>query len=227
MCKLVDRHFTCSQVMSNSRVSGSATRGARASSGPNAGRVPSPDRRVSGQRAKRNTQWASGSAPGAGRAGRLRRRCAGIVRKRGGRNPRAAPRPRYRAREERARSQRESAARRSARLDCGLPAGLEPLRELAPAHQGQQFLRGPQRHGRSPGARAFQADFTQVQFRRGEVGVGGIMFVQRPHTRIAKQHATAPVGLQAVLVGINHNRVGLADLVERGAGFLPPDFRRG
>ena len=46
------------------------------------------------------------------------------------------------------------------------------------------------------------------------------MFVQRPHTRIAKQHAPAPVRLQAVLVGINDNRVGLADLVVCGAGFL-------
>ena len=46
------------------------------------------------------------------------------------------------------------------------------------------------------------------------------MSVQRPHTGIAKQDATAPVGLQAVLVGIDHNRVGLADLVEGGASFL-------
>ena len=46
------------------------------------------------------------------------------------------------------------------------------------------------------------------------------MFVQRPDTGIAKQHAPAPVRLQAMLVGINNNRVGLADLVVCGAGFL-------
>ena len=38
--------------------------------------------------------------------------------------------------------------------------------------------------------------------------------------RIAKQHASAPVGLQTMLVGINKNRVGLVDQVVRGAGFL-------
>ena len=44
------------------------------------------------------------------------------------------------------------------------------------------------------------------------------MLVDAAHARVAKQHATAAVGLQAVLVGIDDDGVSLVDAGESGAG---------
>ena len=40
------------------------------------------------------------------------------------------------------------------------------------------------------------------------------MLVKAPHRRVSKQNASAAVGLQAVLVGVDDNRIGLADRLE-------------
>ena len=56
----------------------------------------------------------------------------------------------------------------------------ETFGEFATFFQRQEFLRGPQRGGCGARARAFQADFAEMQFGGGEVGVGRIVFVERP-----------------------------------------------
>jgi len=46
------------------------------------------------------------------------------------------------------------------------------------------------------------------------------VLVQPPDCRIAKQHATATVGLQAMLVGVNHDGIGVLNLAEVSARFF-------
>ncbi len=66
------------------------------------------------------------------------------------------------------------------------------------------------RRGRSR-ARALQAYLAQVEFRGAEIGVGRIVLVQSADFGVVKQHAAAPIGLQSVLVRIDHNRVRFSD----------------
>ena len=142
-----------------------ATRGARVSSRPNAGRVPCRDR-------QRNRPASEGKyATGKRAKARCRPRLAAAVKMRcvqfgseaGGCGAR---RPDDDVQLRRKRHQPSGIGGEAlGEMDRGFPAGLQPGGELTPARQGQQFLGGPQRHGRGPGTRALQADFTQVQFR--------------------------------------------------------------
>ena len=115
--------------------------------------------------------------------------------------------------------QRWSFARRSRELHCCVARGFEHGGEFPSPYQRQQALRGPERYGGSAGARTFQADFAEMKIRRSEIGVGRIVFVDCADLRIAKQHAAAAVGLQAVLVRINDDGIGAANQVEAGARF--------
>src|SRR4051812_24692721 len=53
-----------------------------------------------------------------------------------------------------------------------------------------------------------------MEFRRTEVGVGRIMFVQTADAGIAKKNAAAAVGLQAVLVRIDDDGIGFGNFCE-------------
>src|SRR5580658_104013 len=65
-------------------------------------------------------------------------------------------------------------------LRC-LPASLQSLRKLAALFQGQKLLCSPQCDCRRSRPRTLQADFTEMQFRRAEVGVRRLVFVQTSH----------------------------------------------
>ncbi len=58
-----------------------------------------------------------------------------------------------------------------------------------------------------------------MQFGGGEVGIGRVVRVQLPDRRVAEQDAAAAVGLQAVFVRIDGERIDLIEAVESGAGF--------
>ena len=90
----------------------------------------------------------------------------------------------------------------------------QPPRELAALLERQQAHRRPERHGARARPRALEADLAQVQVGRAEVRVRRVVLVEPPDRRVAEEDAAAAVGLQAVLVRIDHDRVGLADAVE-------------
>ena len=96
---------------------------------------------------------------------------------------------------------------------CGA-AVVQHARELAAANQRQQPLRRPERDRRGAGPRAFEADLAEVQLLRTEIGVRRVVPVVDADRGIAKQHAAAAVGLQAVLVRIDDDRIDLVEAVE-------------
>ena len=90
-------------------------------------------------------------------------------------------------------------------------AASEAMGKRASRHRRQELLRGPQSHRRGTGPRTLQTDLAKVQLLGREVGVGRVVLVEASHRRVAKENASAAVGLQAVLVRINHDRIGLVD----------------
>ena len=107
---------------------------------------------------------------------------------------------------ERARRARSAAAR----------AAREVAAE-ARARQRQRAQRRPQRGGGRAGARALEADLAEVQVVRGEVRVRRVVGVEPADAGIGEQDAAAAVGLEAVLVRVDHDRVGARDRRERRA----------
>ena len=110
---------------------------------------------------------------------------------------------------DRAMKNSEAASRRCNSIAAARQASSMP-REFSLGNQRQQALRRPKRHGCRPGARTLQADLPKMQFVRGEISIGRIVFVEASHGRIAKQHAAAAVGLQPVLVRIDDDGIHLA-----------------
>jgi hypothetical protein len=83
---------------------------------------------------------------------------------------------------------------------------------------GHDLARQPQRGGRSSRTGALQADLPQVQLRGREVRVRRVVQIEPPDSWITEQHRPAPVGLQPVLVWVDHDRVTLGDCLERSGG---------
>ena len=98
------------------------------------------------------------------------------------------------------------------------PPGREHRAEALVALQRQRLQRQPQPGGRRAGARALQADLAEVQVGLGEVRERRVVAIDALHRRIGEQHRAAPVGLQAVLVGVDDDRVALRDRRVRGGG---------
>src|SRR6266571_3468698 len=93
----------------------------------------------------------------------------------------------------------------------GPPSQRQTPCEFASLRQGQQFLRGPERHCRRAWARAFQTDFPQMQLGGTEVRVGRIVLVEAAHGRIAEKHAPATVRLETVFVWIDDDGIRLTE----------------
>src|SRR5437879_9044122 len=94
---------------------------------------------------------------------------------------------------------------------CCLSSAFQPSCEFTSLFEGQQFVRRPQSSRSRPRTGALQAYLAQVQFLGAEIGVGRIVLIQSADLGVAKEHATAPVGLQSVLVRVDHNRVRFPD----------------
>ena len=99
------------------------------------------------------------------------------------------------------------AAQALGELQGGAAAGFQHLREFPAPHERQQALCSPQRHRRSARPGTFQADFAEMQLGRSEISVRRFVLVDRTDAGIAKQHATAAVRLQSVLVRVNDDRI--------------------
>ena len=112
-------------------------------------------------------------------------------------------------------------------FECGGVAGFEALREDAAERVGEQLLGGPESDRGGSGAGALERDLAEVEILRREVGVGGVVFVEAADGGVAEEDTAATVGLQAVLVRIDDDGVGVRDGVEGGTGFGGRDLRRG
>src|SRR6266404_1278877 len=106
-----------------------------------------------------------------------------------------------------------------------LPSPFQPARKFAAFFQWQQSLRHPQRRRSRPRPRALQAYLAQMQFGRAEIRVRRIVLIQSADSRVAKEHATAPVGLQAVLMRIDHDGVRFSHPREGPRGIFCQNFR--
>ena len=104
-------------------------------------------------------------------------------------------------------------------FEGGGVAGFESLREGAAGGVGEQLLRGPEGDGRGSGTGTLEGDFAEVEVVRGEIGVGGVVFVETADGGVAEEDAAAAVGLEAVLVRIDDDGLGVGDGVECGSGF--------
>ena len=104
-------------------------------------------------------------------------------------------------------------------FERGVVAGFEALGEGSAGSVGEKLLGGPESYGRGSGAGALEGDFAEVEILRGEVGVGGVVFVEAADGGVAEEDAAAAVGLEAVLVRVDDDGVGVGDGVEGGAGF--------
>jgi hypothetical protein len=63
----------------------------------------------------------------------------------------------------------------------------------------------------APAARALEADLAEVQLGLGEVGEGRVVAIDALDRRVGEEDRAAAVGLQAVLVGVDDDRVALRD----------------
>ena len=99
---------------------------------------------------------------------------------------------------------------------CRVPAGGKHPRELSSASQGKPLEGRPERHGARSRPGALEADLAQMQLGRAEVGVRRVVLVQLPDRRVAEEHAAAAVGLKAMLVRIDDDRVRLSDALVGG-----------
>src|SRR5579863_6817205 len=99
----------------------------------------------------------------------------------------------------------------------GIAAGLKATGECAPRGARKQALRGPECDGGGSGTRTFERDLAEVQVFGSEVRKRRVVFVVAPDAGIAEEDAAAAVGLEAVLVGVDDEGVGVGDGVEGGA----------
>jgi hypothetical protein len=98
-------------------------------------------------------------------------------------------------------------------------AGFKTFGKVAAYGVGQQLLGGPERNGRGSGTGAFERNLTKVKVFRRKVGIGGVVFVEAADGGIAEENATAAIGLEAMLVRVDDDGVGVGDGVERSTGF--------
>ena len=103
-------------------------------------------------------------------------------------------------------------------FEGGVVTGFEALGEGAAGGVRQELLGGPEGDGGGSGAGALEGDLAEVEVFRGEVGVGRVVFVEAADGGVAEEDAAAAVGLEAVLVGVDDDGVGVGDGVEGGAG---------
>ena len=108
-----------------------------------------------------------------------------------------------------------------------LAARFEPPGKCTADFERQQPHRRPECHGRGPRPRALQRDLAQVQLGRAEVGIGRVMPIEPADGRVAEQDASATIGLEAVLVRVDDDRVRLANPVERRPGLGTEVARQG
>ena len=104
-------------------------------------------------------------------------------------------------------------------FEGGSVAGFETLGEGCVTGVGEELLGGPECYRRGPGARTFEGDLAEVEVFRGEVSVGRVVFVEAADSRVAKEDAAAAVGLEAVLMGVDDDGVGVGNGIEGGRGF--------
>src|SRR5262249_31754101 len=97
-------------------------------------------------------------------------------------------------------------------------SGSSHHRSESPKRLERETLqRGPERGGGSACARTLEADLTEMQVGRGEIGVRRIMDVETTNRCVPKEHGTATVRLKPVFVRINHDAVTAGDLTQRRA----------
>src|SRR2546429_2476240 len=94
---------------------------------------------------------------------------------------------------------------------CCLSSAFQPACEFATLFQWRRFVRGRQSRRSRPWTGALQAYLTQVQLLGAEIGVGRIVLIPSSDLGVAKDHATAPIGLQSMLVRVDHNGVRFSD----------------
>ncbi len=88
-------------------------------------------------------------------------------------------------------------------------SGFETRCESAFVGVRQELLGRPEGDGGGSGAGALERDLAEVKVFRGEVGVGRVVFIEAANGGIAEENRSATVGLKAVLVGIDDDRVCL------------------
>lgn len=88
-------------------------------------------------------------------------------------------------------------------------------RAQAVCGQRQQLQGEPERGRRRARPGALERYLAQVQLIGGEVGVGRVVQVVLGHPGVAEDHRAAAVGLQAVLVRVDDDRVAVGDGGER------------
>ena len=108
---------------------------------------------------------------------------------------------------------RSSEASPCVELECGGAAVVQHPRELAAVHERQEALRRPERDRRGAGPRALEADLAEVQVAGTEIGIGRVVSVVPADGGIAEDHTAAAVGLQAVLVRVDDDRIDLGEAV--------------
>ena len=101
------------------------------------------------------------------------------------------------------------------------------LSELAVAGVGQEALGGPEGDGGGSGAGALEGDLAEVEFFGGEVGEGRVVFVEAADGGIAEEDGAAAVGLEAMLVRVDDDGVGLGDERRRRRGLRDRGWWRG
>ena len=97
--------------------------------------------------------------------------------------------------------------------------GFETLGEGAARRVREKALGCPESDGRGSGAGALERDFAEVEIFGGEVGVGGVVFVEAAYGGIAEENGSAAVGLETVLVRVYDDGVGEGNGIVGGAGF--------
>ena len=110
-------------------------------------------------------------------------------------------------------------------IEGGGAAAGEAAGEIAAGREREQLLGGPERDGGGAGAGALEADLAEVELLGGEVGVRGVVLVEAAHGGVAEEDAAAAVGLEAVLVGVDDDGVGLGDGVDRRRGLAAREVR--
>ena len=78
----------------------------------------------------------------------------------------------------------------------------------------ERAQREPERRGGRSGPGALERDLAQVQVAAREVGVGRVVLVEPPDARVAEEDRAAAVGLEAVLVRVDDDAVGVGDRAE-------------
>ena len=88
--------------------------------------------------------------------------------------------------------------------------GREHRAQALVALERQRLQGEPQPGGRRAGARALEADLAEVQLGLGEVREGRVVAIDALDRRVGEEDRAAAVGLKAVLVGVDDDRVACA-----------------